>query len=186
MFWLNSASPRRRQLMDLQPFAWQAIGYPADESGAEELPAKEQVLLLARRKAEAGALHAHGIVIGCDTLVEAEGRVLGKPKNEAEARGMLRLLSGGVHRVYTGLCLIDTETGVCRQGYEETRVHVAALSEEEIARYIASGEPFDKAGGYGIQGGFAPYVTGIEGCYYNVVGLPLARLYRMMCMFENR
>ena len=121
-----------------------------------------------------------GIVIGADTVVVWQGQVLGKPKNGDEAFEMLFKLQGSCHEVYTGIALIDVSSGEVLVGHEKTRVCFRSLDEREIRLYAASGEPLDKAGAYGVQGLAAIFITRIEGCYTNVVGLPLARLSLML------
>ena len=127
-------------------------------------------------------------VIGADTIVAFENRILGKPKDSADAVRMVSTLQGSTHQVYTGVTLIE----VCADGslreksfYEETNVHVCQMTKDEIASYVATGEPLDKAGAYGIQGTFSIYVSGIEGDYFNVVGLPVSRLYHEFAAFQN-
>ena len=140
------------------------------------------VARLAEEKARAAApqIHEPAIIIGADTAVELGRRILGKPRDATEAREMLSFLCGRTHRVLTGLCLLRVPEAVVRSAVENTRVTFAPLTQEEIADYVASGEPFDKAGGYAIQGRAGRYITRIEGCYFNVVGLPLARLYALL------
>ena len=127
-------------------------------------------------------------VIGADTIVAFENRILGKPKDSADAVRMVSMLQGNTHQVYTGVTLIE----VCADGslreksfYEETNVHVCQMTKDENASYVATGEPQDKAGAYGIQGTFSIYVSGIEGNYFNVVGLPVSRLYHEFAAFQN-
>lgn len=136
--------------------------------------------LLAQRLAEAkcravARAYPKDAVIGCDTVVEIDGAVLGKPKDRADARRMLRALSGRAHLVHTGvfLCAAGREAGFA----DTTRVHFAPLSDAELDAYTATDDPYDKAGAYGIQSGAAKFITGIEGCFFNVMGLPVARLY---------
>jgi septum formation protein len=117
------------------------------------------------------------IVIAADTIVLAQGQILGKPKDAADARRMLRLFSGKIHQVLTALCVINIATGKEALHVEKTRVQFLKMSEEEIERYIQTGEPFDKAGAYGIQGIAGRFATRIEGCYFNVLGLPLSQLW---------
>ena len=175
-FILASASPRRRELLGRV-----VADFAVEEADVEEvLPAdctgREAVMLLAGQKARAvAARHAEACwVLGADTMVELDGTLLGKPRDDADAARMLRALSGHTHRVHTGMCIIHG--GEERTVAETTEVTFAELTEEEIAENIASGEPAGKAGAYGIQFSAAAWVTGIRGCYYNVVGLPLARL----------
>ena len=134
---------------------------------------------LARLKAEcvAGGVK-EGIVLGADTIVVIDGNILNKPVDGDDAMRMLTLLSGRTHTVYTGFALIDTSSGTIRSGVEETRVTFRQIPRLEIEEYVSGGSPIDKAGAYGIQDDYgAVFVTRIEGCYYNVVGLPLARVF---------
>lgn len=176
---LASASPRRRELIRIITKDFTAVSADADEGLPDGIGAKSAVEKLAVRKAEA-VYRSHGedTVIGCDTVVEKDGEILGKPRDEADARRMLSKLSGAVHTVHTGVCIIDkAEKTVFSQS---TRVTFASLSEAEIDEYIKSGEPFDKAGGYGIQGLGARYIEKIDGDYFTVVGLPVAGLYQAL------
>ena len=203
---LASASPRRRELL-----AQIGLEFEVRVSDVEEkITSKEPGTIveeLARQKAEAvlasvkekavEGIAPEGIapeetdadellVIGADTVVAYGEKILGKPKDEQEARKMLTMLSGHTHKVYTGVCLLHrTKKGVERKGFhEETKVSLWNMTPEEIAFYISTGEPMDKAGAYGIQGIFARYVKEIAGDYNNIVGLPVGRLYqeiRKMC-----
>ena len=176
---LASASPRRQELIQL-------LGLRAEihPSGiAEDVTEADPSLLvqkLAFRKAEdvAKQYPKDYLVVGADTVVFFENRILGKPKNEEDAYRMLSALSGRTHQVYTGVSLHFQ--GKKMGFYEKTEVQFARLTEREIWDYIESKEPMDKAGAYGIQGRFAPFVKGIAGDYYNVMGLPLARLYQAL------
>jgi len=153
-----------------------------------ELQAPEELVLrLAEAKARAAAgqsaralFDEPRIIVGADTEVVVNGSVLGKPQSEEEAHAMLWQLSGRTHEVITGLAVMKFPGGKARTEVETTRVTFSALSEKEIAAYVATGEPFDKAGGYAIQGRAGRYVTRVEGCYFNVVGLPLARLWHIL------
>ena len=176
---LASASPRRQELIQL-------LGLRAEihPSGiAEDVTEADPSLLvqkLAFQKAEdvAKQYPKDYLVVGADTVVFFEDRILGKPKNEEDAYRMLSALSGRTHQVYTGVSLHFQ--GRKMGFYEKTEVQFARLTEREIWDYIESKEPMDKAGAYGIQGRFAPFVKGIAGDYYNVMGLPLARLYQAL------
>lgn len=144
-----------------------------------------QVELFALRKANAvAATLDRGIVIGADTVVVQGGRVLGKPVDAQEAVEMLQLLQGKGHEVYTGVALVDARSSVKLVEHVMTRVFFNAMSEETIRRYVATGEPLDKAGAYAVQGRAALFINRLEGCYYNVVGLPLARLATMLKKLE--
>lgn len=179
---LASGSPRRRELLALIFPSFDLFSPDADETVPPGLPAGEAPELLARRKAENAVPYAGGrLVIAADTLVTVDEKILGKPLGPEDACSMLRLLSGRSHRVYTGVCL---RRGVrCRSFTQCTEVTFYPLSEEEIRRYVAGGEPLDKAGAYGIQGEGALLVEKIKGDYYNVVGLPVARLSRELASF---
>ena len=171
---LASGSPRRRELMALITQDYTVITSDVDESEiAADTPA-HLAQSLATAKAEAvAAAHPADIVCGFDTVVECDGAVFGKPHDEADALRMLRALSGRSHRVHTGVC-------VCQNGHklacaETTTVHFAPIDEADLLRYVRTPEPYDKAGGYAIQGHAALWCTGIEGCYYNIMGLPVYR-----------
>ena len=173
-FVLASQSPRRQEL--LRHFHIDFVIRPADidETLTPGLSLRDAVGDISRRKALAVPRQKEDTVIAADTIVVLGDRVLGKPRDEEDAFRMLRLLSGSTHRVMTGLTVVQGEDiHTCT---EVTDVTFRPLSDEEIRGYIASGEPMDKAGAYGIQGDAALFVSGISGDYYNVVGLPLCRL----------
>jgi septum formation protein len=173
---LASQSPRRRELLETAGFRFTVRARPVEEvRGAGESPV-EYVMRLAREKAEASWESRDEIVLGADTEVVLGDSVLGKPGDESEARAMLRSLAGREHTVITGICL--RHAGGAVVGSESTRVWFAQMDDREIAEYAASGEPLDKAGGYAIQGLASKFVERIEGCYFNVMGLPLALFYR--------
>lgn len=161
----------------------------ADETVPADWAPTRIVEALALRKAQAVAQERHvsgedGIVIGSDTIVVLDGEVLGKPHDEADAERMLTSLQGRSHEVYTGVALVRAADGRQEVSHRVTTVHMTAWTQEQIRRYIATGEPMDKAGSYAIQGIGATLVTGIEGCYFNVVGLPLSLLTDMLKMFD--
>lgn len=182
---LASQSPRRRELLMQIGVTFTVEVSDAEEEMSGARP-DEIVQNLARRKAEAvAACHTgeNAVVIGADTIVVYADEILGKPKDAADARRMLRELSGNVHQVYTGVCVIDTGGGEAFGGAENTfaertDVYVSPLTDADIDAYLATGEPFDKAGSYGIQGVFARHIEKIDGDYTNVVGLPVGRLWR--------
>lgn len=177
---LASASPRRSQLMRQIGLKPEIMPSMADEEIEAEGP-KELVRELSRRKAEevAARYSEDTLVIGADTVVAVQGRILGKPATHREAVEMLMLLQGQVHQVYTGVTIVAGGTKKVLAGFVEcTDVSVYPMDEEEIIRYTESGEPMDKAGAYGIQGKFAAYIREIRGDYHNVVGLPVSRLYQ--------
>jgi len=179
---LASSSPRRAEILRQAGIPFEVLATNSDESRRENESPVELVLRLAKAKANAAASRTSGpaIVLGADTEVVVDGQVLGKPASADDARAMLQQLSGRAHDVITGLALIRMPGNALRVEHETTRVTFAVMSDEEIADYIATGEPFDKAGAYAIQGIGGRYVARIEGCYFNVMGLPLARLYRML------
>jgi septum formation protein len=147
-----------------------------EEDHAEDDPV-EHVLRLSRLKAlSVREGYRRGYILGADTIVVLDGEILGKPRDEAGARAMLTSLAGRVHAVYTGLSLIDASGGLEVQGYEKTDVRIRRMEPWEIESYIATGEPMDKAGSYGIQGYGAGIVERVDGCYFNVVGLPIVKL----------
>ena len=166
---LASGSPRRRELLSLTGLPYVVDAPEVDESCA--LPPEEAVQEISRRKGLAGAAaHPGCVVLSADTLVAVDGKALGKPHSEEEAFQMLSLLSGRWHQVYTGVCAVDAQ-GMVHQRVVGTQVHFCPMTEGEIRRYIATGEPMDKAGAYGIQGSFAAHI--LEGSYSNVIGLPM-------------
>ncbi len=168
---LASASPRRRELM-----AYTGIPFQVITADAEEMKIGEPEALVmenARRKARAvWRQHPESTVLGADTIVYQDGAVLGKPKDQEDARAMLRRLSGAWHTVYTGVCVI-TADGKTDARCDASRVQFVPLTDADIDRYIASGEPMDKAGAYAVQGRAGMYVSRIEGSYSNVIGLPM-------------
>lgn len=176
---LASQSPRRVQL--LQQLGLSFVQESACVSETVGRHPAETVCTLAREKAKA-VLRRHAgenvLVLAADTVVCLDGRIFGKPADEAEAGAMLRALSGRTHQVYTGVCLCDA--GKILTEYESTDVTFAPLTEEQILRYVQSGEAADKAGAYGIQGRAAAFVERVNGCYSNVVGLPLHRTVQML------
>lgn len=185
---LASTSPRRRELVASLHIPFDIIPSHAEESTPEGWSPDRIVTELAKRKAEAVYRQLddgdrHGVIVGSDTIVVRDGTVLGKPADQREAASMLRSLQGRSHEVYTGVACVDSRTGACNVDYRRTVVTMRALREEEIEAYAASGEGLDKAGAYAIQGLGATIVTGIEGCYFNVVGLPLSLLAEMLASF---
>lgn len=184
---LASASPRRKDLLEQLGLRFSIKSSSVEEKLPEELDPGQLAEGLARLKArDIAASLSSGLVIGADTIVVSGSTILGKPAGPEEAAVMLRGLSGKEHQVITGLALVDAGTGRERLAHEVTSVWFRDLEEEEIAAYIASGEPLDKAGAYAIQGLGAIFVTRIEGCYSNVVGLPLTRLCTILREFGIR
>lgn len=184
---LASASPRRAQLLRLIDLPFTVCPSSIAEDGVDHLEPDEQAIDLAKRKAQAVAsVFTWGTVIGADTIVEMDGRVFGKPTDHEHAREMLRQLSGRTHHVYTGICLQDCPTGRSVYGVALTRVTFRALEDDEIAAYVATSAPMDKAGAYGIQDFSAIFADKIEGCFYNIMGLPLTKFYLMLRDFVAR
>ena len=185
---LASASPRRQELLKVFGLPFTVRVADIDETMDESLPPYDEVGRVSRAKALAIPRSGDDVVIAADTIVVCEGKVLGKPRDEDQAKAMLRLLSGRDHQVMTGCTVLCGDR--CETFTEVTDLHFRELSENEIARYVASGEPmdkastpiwYDKAGGYGIQTAFgAKAVERIVGDYYNVVGLPVGRLWQVL------
>jgi septum formation protein len=179
MLVLASASPRRQELLRSAGIAFevQPADIPEDPLPGED--AKDCAERLAREKALAVARQRpHDVVLGADTVVVVDRQLLGKPCDAADAARMLRMLSGRVHRVITGVCLVVN--GQPSVASETTLVTVSEITDEDIAEYVASGEPMDKAGAYAIQGIASRWIPRIEGDYSNVVGLPVALVFRML------
>ena len=183
---MASASPRRAEILRDAGIAFEVQAAIVDESRRAGESPGDYVRRLALEKARIAADAAaeldsrEYLVVGADTVVVAEEEILGKPASEEDARRMLRRLSGATHEVHTGLTVLRRPGSDERVADEITRVTFAPLSAEDIESYVATGEPFDKAGAYAIQGIGGRYITRIEGCYFNVVGLPLARLWSLL------
>jgi len=182
---LASASPRRQQLLTQLGLKFTVEPSYLDETPDFTMDFGSLVAKIAFNKAMAVASkHKEGLVIGADTIVVLDDKILGKPGTYKEAEAMLSSLSGRWHRVFTGLSLVDVATMRYLNEFEESRVKFKVLSSEEIHNYIKTGEPMDKAGAYGIQGKGALFVEKIEGDYYNIVGLPLFKLSKMLKQFD--
>lgn len=183
---LASTSPRRRELIQLLHLPFTCVSADCDETIAPCTP-EDTVCQLSKRKAEAALavcpLQEGDVLLGADTVVAIEGKILGKPKDDQDAYEMIAGMSGKVHSVFTGVTLM-TQTEI-RTFCEETRVTVAPLTDAEIRAYLATGEHRDKAGAYGIQGAFGLHVTGIQGDYNNVVGFPVSRIYQELQKLGN-
>lgn len=176
MLILASQSPRRKEILERAGFTFTVQIPDVDESVLLDEAPQSYVRRIAARKATAIKLQPGDCVLAADTTVVVDNEILAKPADAGDAARMLRLLQGRSHEVITGICLrfrnqIAVDAAV-------TQVHFDAMTEEEIARYVASGEPMDKAGAYGIQGLASRYIGGIEGCYYNVMGLPVSLVAR--------
>lgn len=175
---LASASPRRKKLLGLFHIPFEIRVADIDETMDPAMAPFDEVARVSGMKARAVPRTEDDIVIAADTIVVCEGRVLGKPHTEADAVAMLNLLSGRDHQVMTGMTVLRGEQ--VRTVTEVTDLHFRNLSQKEIARYVATGEPMDKAGAYGIQGGAALFCTHMVGDYYNVMGLPVCRLGQLL------
>lgn len=185
---LASTSPRRQQLVGLLGLPFEILAKPVNEEVEPGLSPEQVVCELALRKAravleEVKEKRRGAIIIGADTIVVLEGRILGKPKDEEEAFQMLSALQGRTHQVYSGVACLDSATEKKVVDFCLTEVTIKPLTEEKIKRYIETKEPLDKAGGYGIQGYGALIVERINGDYFNVVGLPLSLLSEMLVHF---
>ncbi len=190
---LASSSPRRKELVASLGLSLPVyiLSSDADESVPSDWAPAHIVEQLALRKAHATAAilkerreENHSLVVGADTIVVVDGRVLGKPKDREDALSMLRSLQGREHEVYTGVACVVAETGAETSAHRMTKVYMKPMQDEVLKRYIATGEPDDKAGAYGIQGLGATLVEKIDGCYFNVVGLPVSLLSDMLAHYE--
>lgn len=185
---LASTSPRRRELLGRLGLPFTIVPVAVDE---EPLPGESPAhtaerLALAKARAALAVLppRSESFVVGADTIVVYRGRPLGKPTTAAEAATMLRRLRGKTHRVISGVAVVDSRTGTSRMATATTRVHLRPMTDAEITAYVASGDPLDKAGSYAIQNQDFHPVEWIEGCYSNVVGLPLCELTRLLATFD--
>ena len=183
---LVSASPRRREILTEVGIRFEALVPPAVELVIPDLGSAQLAVELARRKAVSIPLDGRRVYLGCDTIVVYKDHILNKPIDVPDALRMLKILSGQTHSVFTGLALYDSRTARCHYGHEESRVRFNHLAEDELRRYIATGEPLDKAGAYGIQGMGRFLVDTVEGSIDNVVGLPMNELERLAgVLFET-
>lgn len=182
---LASASPRRKELLEIICNDFAVEPSNADETVTENIEITKRPEYLAEKKALEVSKNGHqnDTVIGCDTGVFIDEEMLGKPESPGEAKCMLRMLSGRTHSVITGCCVI--KNGKKLSFSQKTSVAFYNLTDEEIDEYISTGEPMDKSGAYGIQGRGAVFVEGISGDYFNVVGLPIARLSRVLGNFDH-
>lgn len=181
---LASGSPRRKELLEQIGVEFEIRVSEKEEEILSSNP-KEVVKALSIMKAQdvAEGIAGPAIILGADTVVAHEGRILGKPKDKEDAVRMVSSLAGDMHYVYTGVCILikEADGGVKTISFaEETKVLVYGMTEQEILDYVDSGEPMDKAGAYAIQGRFAPYIKEISGDYYNIVGFPVAGIYQRL------
>ena len=178
---LASQSPRRAEILRAAGWAFEAVAANIDETRDANEDAVTYVRRLAQTKAQRIARQfPDNLVLGADTVVLIDDEILGQPGNAAAAERMLRLLSGKWHQVLTGVALVRLNPKYRVVEHEVTRVRFADLSDEEISWYVSTGEPLDKAGAYAIQGRAAPFIEEIQGDYFNIVGLPLRRVYRLL------
>lgn len=178
---LASSSPRRRAYMRDLGLAFRAVSPDVDETRRRRESPRDYVRRVALDKASTVATkHPRSWVVSADTTVVVDDTVLGKPRDRAEARKMLRRLSGRSHRVLSGMALVNAERGVAKSAVSSTRVFIRRLSDEEIRWYVGTGEPLDKAGGYGAQGKGGLLVARVEGSFSNVVGFPLEKFYELL------
>ena len=177
---LASASPRRARLLRLLDIPFEIAPSNVNEELDTILPPAEHVREIAQRKTQAVAHRFdRAIILGADTVVALEDEIFGKPNDAKHAEDMLAQLSGKTHQVYTGLALTDTETGQTLTDVAMTYVTMRVLSAEDISRYVATGDSLDKAGAYGAQGRASAFIHSVSGCFYNVVGLPLACFWNL-------
>ena len=178
---LASASPRRKEILKNLGLQFEVVVSGAEEKLDAQLPPHMIVQELSMLKgADVAVKTENAIVISADTIVWLDGKMLGKPSNAQDAMKMLKMLSGRAHEVYTGVCVTDSKSGKSISDYEMTKVYFNELTDEEIDNYIKTGEPLDKAGAYGIQGKGCLMVKSIKGDYLNVVGLPAAKLGKIL------
>ena len=183
---LASSSPRRKALLHQAGITFEVLESNIEETWNNNLSAEENVQWLSYQKADAVAKRvSSGIVIGADTVVSLRGKIFGKPKDNVDAKRMLNELSGETHIVFTGYTIIEVPNKKTITSHESTQVTFRKLTDEEIQYYISTGSPFDKAGGYGIQDDFgAIFINQIQGDFYNVVGLPLSKVYESLKQFS--
>jgi septum formation protein len=180
---LASSSPRRKELLARAGFTFEIVNATADETPPPRIPPGEVAHVIARRKADAAKVPADGVVLAADTIVVLDDVIMGKPSGDADARRMLKLLSGRWHSVFTGFVV---RKGTREEsGAVETRVLFKSLTPPEIDGYLNTGEPFDKAGAYAVQGAGAALVRSIEGSWTNVVGLPLVEVIEAIERLSN-
>ncbi len=183
---LASTSPRRESLLRMIGFDFEVVDSEIDEESEVYTIPEVHVLELAQKKAlKVAETINSGLIIGADTIVVLDNQILGKPRDSKQAKETLRKLSGRTHFVYTGFAIVDKTSRKMLSEFEKTRVSFRNLEDEEIDRYVQSGSPLDKAGGYGIQDQGALFVEKIDGCFYNVMGLPVTNLYRALAKFVD-
>lgn len=178
---LASKSPRRKEILEMLAWKFRVDSEETKEEFIEGQSIEENMQRIALEKAKAvQKRHSEDIILACDTVVVVEGKVLGKPRDEEEAKAMLRKLSGKSSEVYSAVALVDVAEGREKTFVEKTKIYFYPLTEEEIEDYVATGEAMDKAGAYAIQGKASLFIERIEGDYWNVVGLPISKVYRAL------
>ncbi len=181
---LASASPRRENLLKMIGFDFETVVSQIDEQSEVYTIPEVHVLELAQKKAlKVAEKISSGLIVGADTIVVLNNQILGKPKDAKQAKEILKQLSDRTHTVYTGFTIVDKPSGEMLSEFAQTLVSFRKLENEEISQYVKSGSPFDKAGGYGIQDQGALFVEKIDGCFYNVMGLPVTKLYQALGKF---
>jgi len=185
MLILASRSPRRQELLRAAGIAFRVVVPPDDELPLQHHRGRHAYFVrrAALAKARSVAQEMRGLVLAADTIVVCDGILMGKPADAADARRMIRRLSGRWHRVYTGMALVHGPRAMT--DYQSTRVAFRRLTDRDINRYVATGEPLDKAGAYAIQGHGAALIRTVSGCYSNVIGLPVPKLLAMLAAFRQ-
>jgi len=186
---LASKSPRRQELLNQIGIPYEVVASKVDEKCVGDLPPDQLVEALAKIKAEDVAKNLplkqeDFLVIGADTIVVLDNKILGKPISSVDAKNMLQSLSGKMHKVYTGVAIIDTKSSTWEVFTQKTKVYMKTMTLEEIEAYVLTKEPLDKAGSYGIQGKGGVFVEKIEGDYFSVMGLPIGKLYDYLKKFR--
>ncbi len=178
---LASKSPRRKEILEMLDWDFEVCSQETEEIFDEEKSIEENMQRIAMQKAKAVIEgHENSLILACDTMVVVENKIFGKPKNIEEAKVMLKSLSGKYSYVYSAVALLHVTKGLEKSFVEKTKIYFHEISEEEMEKYIATGEPVDKAGAYAIQGKASIFIQKIEGDYWNVVGLPIARIYQTL------
>ncbi|AVQ16079.1 Maf family protein [Fusobacterium gonidiaformans] len=178
---LASKSPRRKEILEMLAWNFEVCSQETEEIFEKGKSIEENMQKIALEKAKAVVnLHPNSLILSCDTMVVVENTILGKPKNKKEAKAMLQALSGKHSYVYSAVALLDRKRDLEETFVEKTKIYFYQMSEKEIDDYIATGEPMDKAGAYAIQGKASVFIEKIEGDYWNVVGLPISRVYQKL------
>lgn len=177
MLILASKSPRRREILEMINIEFKVLNLDVEENVEENNPVEYVKKTAMKKGLAASNIMENDTILSCDTIVVLENEILEKPKSKEDAFNMIKKLAGKNHLVYTGVYLANKSQNYCENFYVGTKVIVDELTDDEINEYINTSEPYDKAGGYAIQGLFGKYIKGIEGDYFNVVGLPINEIY---------